>query len=133
MNDEIKISHEVPPIYEKCAEKFGVSWNDGIVITYGDTVYSKDELSADLIVHESIHVKQQKEIGVDVWWDKYLTDQEFRLAEEVECYRAQIRFLKANIKDRNQLFRVCNEIWKNMVTLYGRMVSYEDAKRLTNN
>lgn len=131
MSTEFKTSHNIPDIYAKCKERFNVDWDEGIVITYGDVVYSKYELSPSLIVHEGVHVKQQTEMGVEKWWDKYFDDKEFRLSQEVEAYRAQIRFIRDNVKDRNEVFRYCNKIWKSMVKLYGSMCNYEEAKKLT--
>lgn len=132
MSNEFKISHEIPSIYEKCHDRFGVDWEDGIVITYGDTVYSKYDLSPDLIIHEGIHVKQQREIGVEEWWNRYLEDKDFRLSQEVEAYGAQIKFIKTTIKDRNEIFKRCHKIWTDMVRMYGSMCTYSEAKKLTN-
>lgn len=128
---DFKISHDKPPIYAKCHEAFGVNWDDGIVITYGDTVYCKFELSTDLIVHERVHVIQQKEIGVEAWWDRYLADVKFRLQQEVEAYREQIKFIKKVVKDRNLAFKICHKIWQDMERMYGGMCDYREARRLT--
>ena len=131
MSTEFKTSQDVPPIYEKCHEAFGVNWDDGIVITYGDTVYSKYDLSPDLIVHEGVHVEQQKVMGPEKWWEMYLEHKEFRLLEEVDAYSAQIKFIKSNVKDRNEAFRYCHKIWQDMARMYGSMCSYSEAKKLT--
>ena len=131
-NNEFKISHDIPEIYKKCHEKFGVEWDNGIVITYGDIVYSKWELPPSLVIHESVHVKQQIEMGIEKWWDKYLEDKEFRLSQEVEAYKEQIKFIKTTVKDRNIVFKMCHKIWWDMARMYGNMCSYGDAKKLTN-
>lgn len=101
-----KISTRKPPahIYDPCVEKWGVDFNKGIVFTYGDTIHSKDPIPRDLMVHELTHVRQQREIegGADAWWEKYLSDDEFRLSQELEAYRKQYQWVKNNVKDRNQ-------------------------------
>ena len=125
------LSSECPTIYQKCHDAFGVNWDDGVVITYGDVVYCKYPLSQDLIIHESVHVKQQTDMGVEEWWDKYLIDKEFRLSQEVPAYKEQIKFIVANVKDRNWRFKACHKIWQDMERMYGNMVSYADAKKLT--
>lgn len=131
MEIEFKISNEIPEIYKKCHEVFGVNWEDGLIITYGDTVYCSSELDPSLIIHEGVHVKQQKEMGPEKWWDKYFVDKEFRLSQEVEAYKAQIRYIKLNVKDRNTAFKICHKIWQDMVRMYGGMCTYEEAKKLT--
>ena len=72
----MKLSHNKPEIYEKCKQIFGVDWDRGVVITYGDTVYSKNDISEHTIVHEETHIKQQKEMGPEKWWEKYFIDKE---------------------------------------------------------
>lgn len=127
---EFTVSHEKPFIYDKCREQFNIDW-ESVVITYGNVVYSKNELSPDLLVHEGVHVVQQKEMGVEIWWEKYFNDKEFRLSQEVEAYKAQIKFIKMNVKDRNYAFRACHRIWQDMVRMYGNMCDYATAKKLT--
>lgn len=126
----MKISHEIPPIYYKCKEQFGVDWNKGVIITYGDTIYSKDKITPDLEVHEATHIKQQKEIGVEKWWERYFKDKEFRLEQEKEAYINQYNWIKKNIKDRNTKTRLRYHIIKSMVLFYGDMINEEDALKI---
>lgn len=125
----MKLSKQKPPIYEKCRQKFGVDWDKGIIITYGDTVYCKYDLPPDLIAHEAIHVKQQKYIGKDKWWEQYFSSPEFRLLQEVEAYTAQLKWAKQNYsrQARRALFRKCVH---DMATLYGNMCTKEEAEKL---
>ena len=53
----MKISHEKPPIYDRLVEAFGIDWNDGIVITYGDTLHTREgnNIPQDLVIHEKKH------------------------------------------------------------------------------
>jgi len=129
--DTFKISNEIPEIYTKCHEQFGVNWDDGVVFTYGDTIHCKYKLSPDLIIHESVHVKQQADMGKDEWWGKYFTDKEFRLSQEIAAYRLQIAFIKNNVKDRNEAFRMYHKIWNDMERMYGEMCTYKEARELT--
>ena len=126
----MKINHTIPPVYQKCHEQFGVNWEDGIIITYGDEVYCKTDIPKDLEVHEGTHIRQQKEIGKDIWWDKYFNDKEFRLSQEVEAYQNQLNYLKEVVKDRNKLAKLKNEIWSQMANMYGDMCTFSEARML---
>lgn len=94
---------DYPPegIYEKAKELWGVDFDKGTVFTYGDTIHAKSKMSEDLLRHELTHVKQQTEMGKEIWWDRYFTDKEFRTAQELEAYRAQYKWVLDNVKDRN--------------------------------
>lgn len=126
----IKVSHEIPPIFARCHEVFGVEWGH-VVITYGDTVYAKYPLTEDIVVHEATHVRQQAGIGVEAWWEKYFMNEEFRLNQEVEAYRNQVQFIRKTVKDRNQAFTQCHKLWQDMERMYGGMCTYREAKQLT--
>jgi hypothetical protein len=97
----MKFSSEKPAIYEKCREKFGVDWDRGIVITYGEVIHSKNPISEDLKIHEETHIKQQSEIGTEKWWEMYFENKNFRLSQETEAYQNQVKFIRKNIKDKS--------------------------------
>ena len=125
----IKISNTIPPVYSRCKAQFGVDWDRGIIMTYGDTVHTKFPLSPDLVVHEATHVKQQIEMGKELWWDRYFTDVEFRLSQEVEAYRNQLKFIDANY-NRNGRRVMRAKIIKDMSTIYGSMCTPNQAAML---
>lgn len=128
---DVKFSHEKPEIYALLEKEFGIDWEQGIVITYGDTVYSKVDLSPDLIEHESVHVRQQLKMGVTEWWRRYVEYPEFRFAQELEAYQVQYAFLAATVKDREQLFRERMRLARDLSSsIYGNIVSYNVADRL---
>lgn len=131
MNTNIKFSKEIPPIYYKCRDKFGVDWDKGVIFPYGDTIYCKVDLNEEMMVHEMTHIRQQQKVGVETWWDMYLSDPAFRLTQEVEAYRNQYAFLKTVIKDRNKLFREKHKILMHLSSsMYGNIVSYTEAMNL---
>ena len=122
----ITYSHEKPPIYERCVQKFGVDWDKGVIFTYGDTVYSKNELDEDLKAHEATHVRQQTEMGKDVWWDKYFADPKFRLSQEVEAYRNQLKYADENY-NRQARRAVYKHIIVSLTTMYDGMCTQSEA------
>lgn len=89
----MKLRFERPPNYDRLEAAFGPI-GEGIVFAYGDEVYvpSGRPLPRHLVIHESVHLRQQKDVGgPDAWWDRYIDDPGFRLAQEVEAYRIQYR------------------------------------------
>lgn len=122
-------SIQIPPIYEKLHKIFSVEWNHGIAITYGDTVYSKYPLTADIEVHEQVHISQQAEMGAEEWWEGYLHNATFRLGQEIQAYSAQIAFLEDNIHDKNFLYRAKLKIINDLSgPMYGRICTFSEAK-----
>ncbi len=126
---EIKYSNEIPPIYEKCKKNFGVDWKNGLLITYGDTVYSTFPITEDLKVHEATNIKQQLKMGVEKWWNKYFEDAQFRLSQEVEAYRNQLVYINKHYsrKYRKVLYE---HIVNSMCSMYGDMCNRDEAIKL---
>lgn len=122
----MKFKHTKPAIFEECQKRFGVSW-DEVVITYGDTVYSKYPISDDLKVHEAVHIDQQLAMGVEEWWGKYFEDSAFRLSQEIPAYKAQLEYIKEHYA-RPERRRLEKHIYKSMATVYGDMCTKEEAK-----
>lgn len=106
------IKNERPPIYDKAHEVFTID-DEATIYTYGDTIYNPAGtiINDELLEHESVHERQQEEIGgPEIWWDKYFKDEEFRFKQEAEAYAAQYRYYCKFQKDRNKqakyLFRI---------------------------
>jgi len=101
------------------------------IYTYGDTIYTANtNLSPDLVHHEEVHERQQREMGVDKWWTRYLEDAEFRLSQEVEAYQEQYKYMQHNYS-RDQRRDVLAHIVRSLSSpMYGGLVSKELAKEL---
>lgn len=134
----LKESHEKPPIWDMLIKAIpSLHWDQGVIVTYGDTAYSKDELSNDLKVHESVHVRQQALIGKDEWWKQWLADTNFRLHQELEAYQEQFDYLKKEYaalprnERRFKLNRMAEWIAGVLSSdMYGRMITYNKALEL---
>jgi hypothetical protein len=123
-----------PPIYDRLKQHFDIDWDQGIIITYGNDVCCKYPLPPEKIVHESIHVKQQRELP-DPWWDKYIADPEFRLKQEIEAYRAEVTFIKKgkNHRSRNVTFEMIRQCALDLSgPTYGNIVTYDRAWKMIN-
>lgn len=77
------------------------------------------------------HVKQQKVMGPEAWWDKYFVDNKFRLDQEVEAYKNQLKFIYKVKKDRNFRFKALDTLARNLSSsAYGNMCKYSEAVEL---
>lgn len=96
----MKIVNKNPPQLKEL-EALGLKMSHEEILTIGDTIYNPLglELRDDLIVHESVHSKQQKKLGKDpmVYCRKYLSEPDFMLECEAEAYAVQLQYI-ANTK-----------------------------------
>lgn len=132
MTQQVYFKKEKPKNWDLLEKKFGVSW-ERTAVAYGNTAYSKNPLADDVKAHELVHLRQQNfnEIDADIWWDKYINDEQFRLEQEVEAYQIQYKYLQARIKDRNELFRRLDKMARDLSgTMYGSLISYNVAIQL---
>ncbi len=113
------------PLLEQYQKIFNI--NEFTIFAYDDSIYCNYPLPPDLIVHEKTHLKQQKKVGLDEWVRLFLTNEEFRLKQEVEAYLNQLD----SIKDRELRLRIRMESAQNLSSsLYGSIINYEDAYNL---
>lgn len=126
----MKILIERPPIYNNLSLVFPL--HRGIIFAYGEDIYNPDgvRVSEDLIVHESVHIRQQggNTEGADLWWSKYMRDEQFRLEQEIEAYAHQYNFICRKIQNKQRRF----EILRMMAEIlsrptYGSCISIDSA------
>lgn len=125
----MKTSSELPPNYEQINAAFHV---DGlpVVFTYGDTLYNVPKgykLPDHLIVHESVHVRQQ--VDPAEWWNRYITEPEFRVEQEIEAYGAQYRYFEEHFADRNARATFLFGLAKDLASpAYGSVIGFTRAQ-----
>lgn len=132
MEQEIKISNSFPPNFDQLKARFGDD-NKEVIFCYGDTIYNPYNriIREDLIVHEQVHVQQQtrNEMTPELFFNRYLTDNDFMLEAEAEAYAAQLNFLL--IKEpgaRNRLLHSFAAFLTDPV--YGELIDIEEAEDL---
>lgn len=125
----MKLSPEKPPCYERANKLWGVTMEDGVVFTYGDTCHTLlSKLPPWLEAHEIVHSHQQT--NPKEWWDRYFIDPEFRLEQELEAYRAQYQWVLKNIKDKNQQNAFLHKFATDLSsTMYGNLLTRTQAFR----
>lgn len=94
-----------PPCWDRLVEVFKVNWVPGVTVTYGGEIYTFDsELKDDVLVHEAVHVQQQKGIDPDEYVERYIADLEFRKKVETEAFIVHMAFLRSTMPDDAKLF-----------------------------
>lgn len=121
-----------PPNYEAILAVFPGASGPGVVFAYGYSIYvtGRIPLQPAILAHELVHCERQIRMGVENWWSNYLVDKSFRYDEELLAHRAEYQALVENVPTRQQRRRILADIAKKLsAPLYGRMVTFEQAKK----
>lgn len=106
----MKIEIANPPNFERIVAAFPKATDKGVIFAYGDTIYNPSGVNVPpaLLAHEEVHGQRQQSVGyapnrlnADVWWEKYITDPEFRYYEELPAHAAEYKAQLRHVKDRN--------------------------------
>lgn len=119
-----------PPNFAAIVKVFPFAANYGVIFAYYPNIYvpSGRELPPQLIAHESVHIQRQKDMGVELWWDKYLADTAFRYNEELLAHQAEYKSLIENATCRQQRRSALKIVAKRLTSqLYGGLVSVKQA------
>lgn len=130
-----RVVNERPPIYDAIIARFG-RVPRGTVFAWSGVVYDPDgngrALPAHLLAHEETHFRQQASAGgAAAWWERYLSDDRFRLEQEIEAYREQWHAIRDSEHDRHARRRLLAAIVRDLASgMYGRFLTKEQARRL---
>lgn len=130
----MEIRNEYPPNIAKIHKVIDPKETSHACFTYGSTIYNPSHGHIDECVgiHEAQHSLQQDDMGSpEAWWDKWLSDLNFRAQQELEAYGLQFRrFCELNA-DRNkramELHRLATDLSS---AQYGKVIGYTDARDL---
>lgn len=127
----MKIVYDYPPNYKQIDKAYGIKDNPNIVFTYGNTLYIPIGKQPDLplLRHEEVHAKQQTSMGIELWWSRHIAEPEFRLAQELEAYRAQYKAM-FNLTARHRRSYLDSISADLAGPMYGNILSFDDAKKL---
>jgi hypothetical protein len=116
-----------PPNYRKINDKFRVRGKP-IIFAYGSTIYNPGRITIppQLIAHEEVHMVRQGG-NPEAWWDRYINDPEFRLAEEIPAHVAEYRALAYRYDADKQLDRIAQRLAS---PLYGSMIPQDKARKV---
>jgi len=130
----IEIVVGYPPNYKDIILAFpSVQFTPGVIYSWGKQIYNPDDivLTPSLRSHENVHSQVQLLMGVEEWWDHYLKNVDFRFGQEVPAHHAEYKHycaLNKNPRMRENMLKFIAERLSG--TLYGEMVSFEEARRL---
>lgn len=132
---EVTVIQDRPPNFEAILAVFSGASSEGVVFAYGDKIYNPggDKMPPELMAHELVHCERQRAIGVEAWWDQYLTDGQFRFDEELLAHIAEYKAImsKYNYKE-HAIGRVRQRAIEHVARklagpLYDRMVTFHQA------
>lgn len=119
-----------PPLIEEIYRRFPeVQGKVLVVYTHYPHVYKQVDLPLppDLMIHEATHLRQQ-ESDPQVWWDRYLKDNEFLISQEIEAYGAQYAYLRATYP-RSFADKRKDGMASDLASgMYGNIISFTEAE-----
>lgn len=128
----MRVVKALPPNFQAIKAVFPLAIKSTVIFAYGDIIYnpSGQALPQEIIAHEEAHGKRQLEIGVERWWELYLTDKHFRYHEELlahrEEYKQACKLYTSREHRRSQLKIIARKLCS---PLYGNVVNMEKAKQ----
>lgn len=127
----MQVFEKDPPefIRQRCEDAFGVDPHARPAWTYGSVVYAPHggDMDALLMAHEAVHMEQQGD-DPSGWWDRYIADPGFRLAQELQAYRVQYRLARRSGADRNLVSRMLVACASDLSgRLYGGLLTHAQA------
>lgn len=122
-----------PPNYGEIISRIpAVRKNPYIVFTYGGTIYNPSGTPLDeaFLAHENTHVEEQRVVGAEAWWERYLDQPEYRLEQELLAYQVQYKYAVQNYS-RADRRRLLAHISKDLSgAMYGKLITRQEASDL---
>lgn len=122
------IKNTYPPNYEKIVAYLGDVSAHKPVFCYGKSIYNPfgRKMGSDIEIHEATHARQQGD-NPDAWWDKYLIDADFRLAQEIEAYGEQYALAKRLVRGKLLTWVLHQCAQELSSSAYGSLIGYAQA------
>ena len=131
----MEVVYSYPPNIKRIREV--LTPPDHAVFTYDKKLYCPTEdalIPRHLMAHEEVHVDQQDLLGVDRWWELYLTDPQFRIAQELSAYRAQYQDFCMYQTNHMKQYGFLLELAKWLSgPMYGNAISFANACMMIRN
>ena len=130
---KVEIVDDWPPNIEDIRAVLPVS--DRNIFAYDGKIYNPGggEITKELVAHEKVHFAQQGKLS-DLWWEKFLEDPAFRLAQEMPAHRAEyVEYCRTNF-DRNRRVVFLRILGKRLADpMYGGIIGVKEAMRKISN
>lgn len=120
---------ERPPNYEAILKAFPTADKHGVLFAYGDDIFNPSNVSIPtwLAAHEYKHCARQFLTSAVVWWEGYLTDQEFRYREELLAHVAELREALGTTRDRNARYKLFDRTARRLIA---HLYNYQPVRTL---
>lgn len=115
-----------PPNIEQIRETFELSGNE--IFAWDNIIYAPSKsLPAWLVQHEIVHFRQQNG-DPESWWERYLTDTQFRIDQEIPAHKEEYRVFCLFEKDKNKHIKKKIELARRLSSkMYGNMMTMSQA------
>lgn len=126
--------HTTPPKnWEKLSASFGgVKWEGNLVVTYAGQIHCPSgKVAPDVIVHEMVHVEQQRGLDMELLLERYMNDIDYLREVETAAFKAQAAFIDATRPEPEAWCRKY-QIAKQMVAMYKSAFTFETASAIMN-
>lgn len=128
----ITIHTTPPPNWAELSASFGVKWEGSLVVTYACEIYCPSgEVAPDVLVHEMVHVEQQRGMDMEIMLQRYMNDVEYLKSVEIPAFKAQAAFIDATLPEAQAWCRKY-KIAKTMVNMYKGAFTMETASGIMN-
>lgn len=127
------IHTEPPKEWDKLSKAFGgMKWEGNIVVTYAGQIHCPSgKVAPDVIVHEMVHVEQQKGQDMKLLLERYMNDIDYLREVETAAFKAQAAFIDATMPEAEAWCRKYR-IVKQMVKMYKTAFTFESASCIMN-
>lgn len=123
----------LPPNFSDIVAVFPMARGNNVIFAYAPNIYTPSgiPLTHELIVHEQTHIDRQLTMGVKAWWDKYLSDKDFRWVEELLAHRAEYRELCSVLSVQAKRDKALKHVARKLASgLYNNMVTPKRAMEM---
>ena len=106
-----------PPIWDEAHKHFDID-DSATFYAYGDTIYNPAGIHVPeyIVIHEEVHMEQQLSMGVELWWQRYFSEPQFRYSQEVQAYGRQYWYFKKDERDGNMKSRYLHKLVEIMMS-----------------
>jgi len=126
----ITIHTTPPPNWDELGASFNVEWKGNLVVTYAGQIHCPaGKISPDVLVHEMVHVEQQKGQDMELLLQRYINDPLYVKTVEEPAFRAQAAFLDATLPEPEAWCKKYR-IAKRMVEMYKTSFTFETASAI---
>ena len=126
----VEIVTTPPPNWDKLSAVFNVKWEGNLVATYGGVIHCPSgKVEPHVLVHELVHVEQQRGKDMEALITRYMTDMQYVKEVETPAFKAQAAFIDATMPESEAWCKKYS-IAKRMAEMYKGAFTMETASAI---